>query len=68
MTTTLNRNPACRCCATIRDYIASHLDPHGTIERGDNAQEYLDAFNDTFRDEGGAGVSVEDLQAYIDEQ
>lgn len=63
----LASKPTCNCCSTVRDYIMSHLDPNGTLEPGDNAVDVIAGFDDVFADEGGAGVSVEDMAEYIAE-
>jgi hypothetical protein len=61
----LNTKPVCKCCTSVRNYIAEHLDPSGTLDGTEDAAEVVRQFNQVFRDEGGAGVSVEDMADYL---
>jgi hypothetical protein len=61
----LNAAPPCRCCSSVRAYIEDHLDPHAQLKRTDNATKVVKLLDATFRLEGGSGVTVEQMRAYL---
>jgi hypothetical protein len=64
----LNSEAPCgpRCCLSLRQYIDSHLDPGANLKPTDNAAEIIAGLNRVFASEGGAGVSVGEMQEYLD--
>ncbi len=55
----------CKCCASVDQFIRTHLDPNGTLDGTEDAAEVVSALDETFRDEGGAGVSVEEVADHL---
>ena len=63
----MSANPGCGCCLTLRAYIQDHLDPFGLLTPRDNPVEVVASLDRAFRSEGGSGVTVEEMAAYLDE-
>lgn len=64
-TRALNSPAPCACCTTLRAYIAAHLDPEGLLSGEDDPREVVASLDAAFRDEGGSGISVEEMADYL---
>jgi hypothetical protein len=56
----------CDCCPTTTEYIRQHLDPEGLTRSTDDPEETLATFDACFADEGGSGMTVLEVQIYLD--
>lgn len=63
----LTAPPPCSCCDTVRQYIADHLDRDGLIKPTDDPSETLAIFDRCFAEDGGSGLDLKDVAAYIEE-
>ena len=61
----LGQEPLCNCCVSVKTYIADHLDPSGLLDGTENPTEQLAAFDEMFASEGGAGITLAQMEAYL---
>jgi hypothetical protein len=67
----LNRQPACGCCTTVRQYIANHYDPSGLLTGTESPYEHFDHYlklgeSDSCETDE-TDVIVADFEAYLTE-
>jgi hypothetical protein len=63
----LDEAPPCHCCATLREYIAEHLDPGAHLTGDENPITLVQDYDKMFRDEGGSGITAEEMGEYLAE-
>jgi len=57
----------CNCCETVHEYIAQHIDPSALLRASDDPTDIVAHADRAFRNEGGTGVTVAEMQAYLDD-
>jgi hypothetical protein len=63
----LDEAAPCNCCATLREYIAEHLDPAAQLTGDEDPVALVRDFDKTFRDHGGFGITIEEIGEYLAE-
>lgn len=58
-------DPNVRNLAAIRDYVEEYLDTGAYLSRTDDPREIVESLDRAFHDEGGAGITVEQMALYL---